>query len=138
MRTAPRAKRDPAFVGDRIQLPTPKTSAKAEAGNKKGPFYRPLPTRFRYGGFDYQQIYREGDVAIYKQTRNGKEDSAAFEVIRIRRHDGFHIGDRFVEPAEVYPNSEAWGSDGFTLTDEDLAFTRRLKTCVRFAKPNSP
>ena len=32
------------------------------------------------------------------------------------------IGGRFIEPAEVYPNSEAWGVDGFTLTDKDATF----------------
>jgi len=45
-------------------------------------------------------------------------------VIRIRRRDGFQINGRFVEPAEVYPNSEAWGIDGFTLTNEDAAFAK--------------
>jgi hypothetical protein len=83
-----------------------------------------LPTRFRHDGFDHRQIYREGDFAIYQQTCKGNEDSAAFEVIRIRRREGFKIAGRFVEPAEVYPNSEAWGVDGFTLTDKDAAFAK--------------
>jgi hypothetical protein len=47
-----------------------------------------------------------------------------FEVIRIRRRDGFQIGGRLVEPAEVYPNSEAWGVDGFMFTDRDAAFAK--------------
>jgi hypothetical protein len=29
-----------------------------------------------------------------------------------------------VEPAEVYPNSEAWGVDGFTFTDRNKAFDK--------------
>jgi hypothetical protein len=29
-----------------------------------------------------------------------------------------------VEPAEVYPKSEVWGTDGFTLTDKDAAFNK--------------
>jgi hypothetical protein len=86
-----------------------------------------LPSQFRHGGFDYQQIHRQGDFAIYRQTSGGNEHSAAFEIIRIRRREGFHIDDRFVEPAEVYPNSEAWGTDAFTFTDEDLAFSRLWK-----------
>jgi hypothetical protein len=45
-------------------------------------------------------------------------------VIRIRRREGFHIHGRFVEAAEVYPNSEAWGVDGFTLTDKQRAFAK--------------
>jgi hypothetical protein len=45
-------------------------------------------------------------------------------VIRIRRREGFQIGARLVEAAEVYPNSEAWGVVGFTLTDKDAAFAK--------------
>jgi len=96
----------------------------AEGGGKKRHSYKPLPKEFRRGGFTYRQIYREGDFAIYRQTWKGNEHSAGFEVIRIRRRDGFQIGGRFVEPAEVYPNSEAWGVDGFTVTDKDAAFAK--------------
>ena len=105
-----------------IKPKPPKARATAEAWSQKGPFYRPLLTQFRQCGFDYQQVAREGDAAIYKQA--SAEPSVSYEVIRIRRRDGFQIGERFVEPAEVYPNSEAWGVDGFTLTDKDAAFAR--------------
>jgi hypothetical protein len=46
------------------------------------------------------------------------------ELIRVRRREGFQIGSRFVEPAEVYPNSEAWGIDGFTFTDRNKAWAK--------------
>jgi hypothetical protein len=46
-------------VGYPIHLPTIKTSATAEARSKTGHFCRPLLTRFRHGGFDYQHIHRE-------------------------------------------------------------------------------
>jgi hypothetical protein len=86
-----------------------------------------LPTRFRHDGFDYQQIHREEDFAIYRQTWEGNEHSAAFEIIRIRRHDGFHIDGRFVEPGEIYPKSVTWGTDGWTIENRDAAF-RKLWT----------
>ena len=102
-----------------------KTPATAEAGSKKQPFYKPLPTRFRRDGFDYQQLAREGDAAIYEQRWTGCcNPSVSYEVVRIRRREGFQIDGRFVEPAEVYPNSDAWGVDGFTLTDKDAAFAK--------------
>jgi len=85
-----------------------------------------LATRFRHDGFDYLQICREGNVAVYQQTWKGNERSAAFEIIRVRRHDGFHIGGRFVEPGEVYPKSEAWGTNGWTMQDRGAAF-RKLR-----------
>ena len=99
-----------------------KTTARAEAATKKRHFYNSVPTWFRRGGFDYRQIYREGDLAIYRQTCKGNENTAAFEVIRIRQREGFEIDGRFVEPAEVYPNSEAWDVAGWTMQDKDAAF----------------
>ena len=102
-----------------------KTRARGEAGGKKGRFYRPLPTEFSRDGFNYRQIAREGDAAIYEQTWSGcSSPSVCYEVVRIRRREGFHINGRFVEAAEVYPNSNSWGVDGFTLTDKDAAFAK--------------
>ena len=80
---------------------------------------------FRRDGFHYRQIAREGNAAIYEQTWPGcAEPSPSYEVIRIRRREGFQIGGRFVEPAEVYPNSEAWGVDGFTFTNRNKAWDK--------------
>ena len=102
-----------------------KTRATAEAWGKKRHSCKPLPIRFRRDGFNYRQIARERHGAIYEQTWAGCCDpSVCYEVIRIRRRDGFQIGGRFVQPAEVYPSSGAWGVDGFTLTDRDAAFAK--------------
>ena len=106
------------------------TRARAEAWGKKGHSCKPLPIRFRRGGFNYRQIARERDTAIYEQTWSGcAERSVCYEVIRIRRRDGFQICGRFVQAAEVYPNSDAWGVDGFTLTDKDAAFAKLREVC---------
>jgi hypothetical protein len=84
-----------------------------------------LPTRFRRDGFDFRQIARQRDAAIYAQVWNVCSDPAVcFEVVRIKRREGFEIKGKFIEPREVYPNSEAWGTDGFTLTDRDAAFAK--------------
>ena len=105
--------------------PTQKTRATAEAWGKEGQFYRPLPKEFCRDGFSYRQIAREGDAAVYEQTWNGcRNPSIAYEVIRIRRREGFEIAGRFVVPAEVYPNSEAWGTHGFTFTDKERVFAK--------------
>ncbi len=125
MREPPQTKRGPAFFRDSIPLPARKTRAGAEGGSKKGHSYKPLPKELRSGGFTYKQIAREGNAAIYEQTWNGcRNPSVSYEVIRIRYRDGFHIGEKFVEPYEVYPNTETWGVDGFTLTDKDAAFAK--------------
>ena len=103
----------------------PKTCATAEGDSKKGQFYKPLATQFRHDGFAFRQIARQGNAAIYEQRWTGcAEPSVCYEVIRIRRREGFEVAGRFVGPAEVYPSSEAWGADGFTLTDKDAAFAK--------------
>ena len=125
MSHSPEAKGGPVAAGGSRQGHPIKTRATAEAGSRKGPSYRPVATQFPHHGFNYRQIAREGDAAIYEQTRAGcSNPSVRYEVIRIRRRDGFQIGERFVEPSEVYPNSEAWGVDGFTFTDKVAAFGR--------------
>ena len=111
------------LAGDSIPPLTPKTRATAVLRSKKGRFYRPLEAQFRHNGSGYCQIAREGDVAIYEQRWPGSEN-VCYEVIRIRRREGFEIGGEFIEPAEVYPKSETWGVDGFTLTDKDAAFAK--------------
>jgi hypothetical protein len=115
------AESSPPFPQDGFSI---QTRARAEAWSKKS-HYKRLPKEFRHDGFTYRQIAREGNAAIYEQTWNGCQNpSVAYEVVRIRRREGFLIGDRFVEPAEIYPNSEAWGTDGFTFTDRDAAFAK--------------
>ena len=102
-----------------------KTRATAEARSKEGHSYKPLPVEFRSGGFNYRRIAREGGAAIYEQTWSGcSNPSVSYEVVRIRRREGFQIDGRLVEPAEVYPKAEAWGVDGFTFTDKDAAFAK--------------
>jgi len=121
-------KRGRAFVGDLMPPPGRKTSATAVGGTKERHSYKPLRKEFRRDGFNYRQIAREGDVALYEQTwLSWAEPSPSYEVIRIRRREGFRIGSRFVQPAEVYPRSEAWGVDGFTFTDRNKAFDKFLK-----------
>ena len=123
MKEASNAKRALAFVGGLMPPVTAETSATAKARSKKG--YKPLPLQFRRDGFIYRQIARETDAAIYEQSWNGcSNPSVCYEVIRIRKREGFQIGSRFVEPAEIYPKSEAWGVDGFTLTNRDTAFAK--------------
>jgi hypothetical protein len=116
-----------SFVGDLIPPLPSKTRATAEGGGKKRRYKR-LPEQFRRNGFDFRQIAREGDAAIYEQRWTGcAEPSVCYEIVRIRRRAGFQIGGRFVEPAEVYPNSEAWGVDGFTVTDAAFAKLRQMR-----------
>ncbi len=134
MKSPLKEKPDAGDLSGELQVSTPKTRATAEGGTQKGHFYKPWPKRFQAGGFDYRQIHRESDFAVYQQTWKGNGHSVAFEVIRIRRHEGFPIGGRFVGPAEIYPKAKDWGTDGWTLQDEEAAF-RKLREII--ASPNA-
>jgi hypothetical protein len=113
-----------------MSISAQKTRARAEACTEKG-HCRPLPKEFRRDGFNYRLLACEGYGAIYEQTWRGCRDPApCYEIIRIRQRPAFCIGNRFVEPAEVYPNSEAWGTNAFTLTNKDTAFGK-LRTLSR-------
>jgi hypothetical protein len=114
-----------------------KTRARAQAGGEGRRSYKPLPTRFRRDGFDYRQIAWEGDAAIYAQTWSGCSDaSVCYEVIRIRRREGFQIDGRLVAPAEVYPSSGAWGVDGWTLQNKESAF-HKLREIIKARQKES-
>lgn len=125
MTEPPRKKHSSAFVGDLLPPATAKTSATAEACTKERHSYKPLRKEFRRDGFNYRQVAREGDIALYEQRWTGCPDSdVCFEVIRVRQREGFQIGRRFVEAAEVYPASELRGVDGFTVTDRNKAWDK--------------
>jgi len=121
---APKQKHALALVGAPIPPSTRKTRATAEAGTRKS-HYNQLPKEFRRDGFSYRQMAREGDAAIYEQRWNGRRNpSVSYEVIRVRRREGFRIGNRFIPPAEVYPRSEQWGELGWTFCGKDTAFVK--------------
>ena len=85
--------------------------------------YKPLEKNLRKNGFDYEQVWREGDFAIYKQSKEGINKNW-FEAIQITRHDGYEIAGTKIEPSEVYPSNEKWGLFGFTCADLPLAQKR--------------
>jgi hypothetical protein len=85
--------------------------------------YKTLAKTFRKNGFDYQQVWREGDFAIYKQSKEGVTKNW-FEAIQITRHDGYEIAGNKIEPSEIYPSNEKWGTFGFTCVDLSSAKKR--------------
>src|SRR5262249_31608625 len=86
--------------------------------------FEPLKTVFTLGGFSYRQIAREGNWAIYEQRWRGSEN-VCYEVIRIRQQEATTFPSGRSYPArEVYPTSEAWGLDGFTLADRGKAWDK--------------
>jgi len=118
-------KRVARFARHSMPISAQRTRSTADAGTQKGHFYRPLPTQFQHDALRFRQLARERDVAIYEQKWTGCADpSISYDVIRIRRREGFQIGHRFIPPAEVYPRSEKWGELGWTFCDKGAAFAK--------------
>jgi len=72
-----------------------------------------LTTQFQSNGFDFRQVDRRGDVAIFLQSRGGRP--VGFEVVGIRVAPPRRFPDgRDVPEREIYPSNEHWGLYGFT------------------------
>lgn len=85
--------------------------------------YKPLPTAYRSHGFDYAQIKRVGDVAIFEQSKQGLSRTW-FEVVCVQRHDGYSIAGNDIAPAETMPSASQWGRSGWTYRDRVTAELR--------------
>ena len=74
----------------------------------------PLPLSFRDRGFLYEQVERQGDVAIYSQTNHS--GIVRYEVIRIRIQPEHTWPTGVTTPEkEAYPGSTSWGRLGWTF-----------------------
>ena len=85
----------------------------------------PLPLSFTEKGFVYQQVEREGGMAIYSQTHPG--GAVRYEVIRIRlqREHTWPTGVTTPEK-EAYPGSTSWGRLGWTFFGLETARAKLL------------
>ena len=108
--------------GDSKATPPQKTPARLISTSERADYYKPLETHFQRGKFNYKQIAREKDVAIFEQAwRGSSEPDICWEVVVIRRHSGKTIKGHWVEPSEFYPSSSEWGKYGFTFPNRDKA-----------------
>lgn len=89
-----------------------------------------IETQFTSNGFTHKQIVREGDLAIYEKNKTDGQYKGGYEVVRIKRHNGYTIAGVFCPPSEMYPSNSVWGVDGFTATSKQEAFSRMDKMKV--------
>lgn len=75
-----------------------------------------LPENFTTKGFEHRQLKRIGNIAIFERFQS-KPEKCHYEVIRIQSHNGRTIAGNFIPPAEFYPSTSQWGSNGFTYTE---------------------
>jgi hypothetical protein len=85
--------------------------------------HKPIPSSFTKKGFNYNLLKREGNRAIYQQTRSGSTINN-YEVVKIGKHNGYTMGGVYIEPSETYPGSSLWGIMGWTYTNLEDAQKR--------------
>jgi hypothetical protein len=91
-----------------------------------------IPTEFQHHGFVFRQIYRQGNVAVFEQAKNGKVH--AWEVVRIRVSPACTILGKDYPKRELYPKSEHWGENAYTCLSRERAIAR----ATRMAKSGTP
>src|SRR6266478_8013494 len=81
-----------------------------------------LPLEFTARGYDYRQIWREKDVAVYEYS----SVPTRFELIIILvEKAGMKFG-RYYESHERYPRSSQWGQYGWSFGPGDRDFVLRI------------
>ena len=88
-----------------------------------------LPTKFGSDGFNFEQLRREGDIAIFVK-RKPPFKFKNYEVVIIQKRDAYIWPNGATTPAhEAMPSSRDWGKYGWTFqTLEDCE--SRFKTLV--------
>ena len=92
-----------------------------------------IPKEFVKYGFNFKQIKRVGDVAIFEQSKPNWPNSY-YEVVKIGRHSGYYLGGSKLEPAETYPGASVWGIQGWTHHTLQAAERNFKRVCKRFNK----
>ena len=82
-----------------------------------------LPKKFKSHGFNFEQVVREGDFAIYKKWKDG-QISISWEVIKIMKQKEFKLGDTIIPKKEAFCSDSQWGIFGFTLCSKEDALKK--------------
>lgn len=86
-----------------------------------------LEKSFRKNGFDFEQVFRQGNVAIYKQTKAEQPGNIHFEVGKIRENKARDQFGQHFEACESWPSSEEWGVRGFSYFSFEEANNKAIK-----------
>jgi hypothetical protein len=81
---------------------------------------KPLAETFTHDGFQFCQLAREGDVALFEKSKSG-HFRPSYEVVIVQHHPAQTIHGRQYPERESMPPTESWGDLGWSLTDLDSA-----------------
>lgn len=84
-----------------------------------------LPVTFKKNGYEFEQLERGEQKAIYALSVEGG-GVVAFEVIkiRIRKEQTNLFTGNLDPPTEVYPGNEQFGKTGWFITDKKRAYQK--------------
>ena len=83
----------------------------------------PLPTTFRKSGFDFKQVRRDGDIAIFEK-RHPEVSNPSWEVVIVQHNGAREMAGVAIPSKESMPWSEAWGKLGWTDLTLEAAESR--------------
>jgi hypothetical protein len=88
-----------------------------------------LPETFRYDSYDFTQIKRVGNVALFSKHKAGHTQTH-YEVFIVQQHPAETIRGIPYPEREKMPHTETWGTLGFTPYDLPAA-ERRFNELVK-------
>jgi hypothetical protein len=102
-----------------------------------------LPEKFTRYRYQFEQLCRTENTAIYVQHINGRQKGYEVIVIAVANRKPARVNGRVTwercEPYECYPGSEAWGMFGWTYTSlEDAKAKYDLLNDPAFKVPAPP
>jgi hypothetical protein len=96
-----------------------------ESLRDEGSLVKRLPEKFTRNRYQFEQLCRTEDTAIYVQHINGRQKVYEVVIIGVADRRPVKVDGRVswtrCEPYECYPGNEAWGTYGWTYTSEEDA-----------------
>ena len=84
---------------------------------------RPLPRKFTDRGWGFQQLKRDGLIALFLKTKTpvGGRQIETFEIIKINENKERECHGSILCARESYPPSAAWGMSGWSTSSNERA-----------------
>ena len=101
---------------------------------------KPLAKTFSKNGFTYEEVIRQGDIAIYKQRLRPGAGELAFEVFRVNKNEERKMGGAVIPAAESGPSNEQFGASAWSYPELGRAkakFAELVKAAAQKAEKAS-
>ena len=96
-----------------------------------------LPIEYKKYGYTFKQVQRQGDVAIYSQSNEDRNEPIAFIVFIVQKQEASNIYGRDYPPKETTPGNSFWGQYAYTCHTLQRAEIRMKQLQERISNRNS-